>query len=101
MNFAAEFPHDHQAARHDVAFHLLLCEFFGNREILLSLERALGKLHREIQRITRQSPGRLRASYQEHAAIAEAVLSGDAQAAAARVAEHLGFGRQFLLAGSC
>jgi DNA-binding GntR family transcriptional regulator len=81
----------------DVQFHLLLAELLDNREILHPLRRAMTRLYREIVRISRRAEGRLQASVREHAAIVESVLGADAERAAARMEEHLRFGRQFLL----
>lgn len=81
----------------DVQFHLLLAELLDNREILPPLQRALTRLYREIVRISRRAEGRLQASFREHAAIVESVLGADAKRSAARMEEHLRFGRQFLL----
>src|SRR5262245_39889959 len=44
--------------RLDTEFHLLLCEFLDNREILVAMERLRGKLHRIIMGIQQKSPER-------------------------------------------
>jgi DNA-binding GntR family transcriptional regulator len=82
----------------DVEFHLLLAESLGNREVARLLEQVLAKLYREITRITLGARGRLADSYREHAGVAEAIESGDADLAARRMEDHLRFGRQYLLA---
>jgi DNA-binding GntR family transcriptional regulator len=81
----------------DVQFHVLLAELLDNRELLQPLRRAMTRLYREIVRISRRAEGRLQASVREHDAIVESVLGADAEGAAARMEEHLLFGRQFLL----
>lgn len=81
----------------DVQFHLLLADLLGNREFVVPLQRALALLYREIVRISRRAEGRLQASFREHAGIVESVLGADADRAAARMQEHLHFGRRFLL----
>ncbi len=86
------------AATHlDIEFHSLLTEFLDNREIMGWLARCFDKLHRSILRVNRLAAGRLLKSYQDHAAVAAAVLAGQSEAAAQRMAEHLRYGRQFLL----
>lgn len=81
----------------DTDFHCLLCSFLGNGEIERVMGQLRDKLHRVILRIMRQAPGRPKSSFQEHAAIAEAVLRGRGEEAAARIEKHLEFGKRFLV----
>jgi DNA-binding GntR family transcriptional regulator len=81
----------------DIAFHSLLAQFLDNREIMGWLARCFDKLHRSILRVNRLAAGRLLRSYQDHAAVAAAVLATQGDVAAQRMVEHLRYGRQFLL----
>lgn len=82
----------------DTEFHGMLCEFQGNQEILRVMSQLREKMHRVIFHVFSKDAGRLAGSVDEHMAIAEAVLSGDADLAARQVERHLEFGKQFLLA---
>ncbi len=82
----------------DADFHMLFCEFHGNREIAHVMSQLREKIHRVIARVYQQHPDRLVASCNEHAAIVAAVLAGDADLSARRISEHLDYGRQSLLA---
>jgi DNA-binding GntR family transcriptional regulator len=81
----------------DSAFHLLLCEFLGNRAIFQSMERLRDQIHRVIVRVQTQNPERLAIGFEEHARIAEAVIRGDGDEAARSIAFHLEKGRTILL----
>tara|TARA_R110002072_G_scaffold145460_1_gene291946 strand:+ start:93615 stop:94328 length:714 start_codon:yes stop_codon:yes gene_type:complete len=87
-----------QLVARDAEFHMLFCEFHGNREITRVMSQLREKIHRVIGRVFQQLPERLGSSCDEHAAIVDAVLAGDADLAARRMEEHLDYGRQFLLA---
>ena len=50
-----------------------------------------------ITRVFRSNVGRVPHSYEEHRAIADAVLRGDAALAARLIEEHLEYGRRHLL----
>jgi DNA-binding GntR family transcriptional regulator len=82
----------------DTEFHLLLCEFAGNREIRDVMERLRGKLHRIILGIQNKNPERISEGWREHESIAEAVIQGRGEQAAQRVIQHLEWGKKFLLA---
>jgi DNA-binding GntR family transcriptional regulator len=81
----------------DTDFHCLLCSFLGNVEIERVMWQLRDKLHRVILRVMRQAAGRPKTAFQEHAAIAEAVMRGKGDEAAARIEKHLEFGKQFLI----
>jgi DNA-binding GntR family transcriptional regulator len=82
----------------DAGFHLLLCEFLDNREILLAMRRLREKLHRILLRVNRGTAAGHRAvSSREHARIAEAVIRGRGAAAARLMARHLEFGQRLML----
>jgi DNA-binding GntR family transcriptional regulator len=85
------------SARLDSAFHTLFCEFLGNQEILRVMLQLREKMHRVVSRVFEQNSDRLTPSYKEHKAIADAVLAGDADQAAAALEEHLNYGKQLLL----
>lgn len=81
----------------DAEFHTLFCEFLGNREILRVMHQLRAKIHRVIRQVYKINPGRVASSYEEHLAIADAVIQGDAVAAVQRIEEHLEYGKQHLL----
>jgi DNA-binding GntR family transcriptional regulator len=81
----------------DSAFHLLLCEFHGNREFLRAMESLRDKIHRVILCVQARNPQRLELGYEEHSQIAEAVIRGDREAAARLIVQHLQQGRAILL----
>ena len=85
------------ATRLDVEFHLLLAEFLDNREMMIWLTRCFDKLYRSIVRINTLAVGRLLQSYQDHAAVFEAIRTSRGEAAAQAMGEHVRFGKQFLL----
>jgi DNA-binding GntR family transcriptional regulator len=81
----------------DTEFHILFCEFLGNREILRVMNQLREKIHRVIAQVVKLHPDRMAGSYEEHCAIADAVITGDAALAARRIEEHLEVGKQGLL----
>lgn len=87
------------ATKLDIAFHQVLARLLENREMMLWLERCFDKLHRSVIRVNRMAPGRLQKCYEEHDAVASAILSGHPDEAARLMREHLVFGRRFLLVG--
>jgi DNA-binding GntR family transcriptional regulator len=96
---AAVAAQDNPAStRLDTEFHLLLAEFSGNQEIRDVMERLRGKLHRIILGIQNKNPGRIAEGYQEHQAIADAVLEGKGELAAKLIVHHLEWGKKFLVA---
>jgi len=83
--------------RLDGDFHILFCEFLGNREILRAMSRIRERMTLVIALVFRQSAARKEPSWQEHRAIAEAVIEGNAAAAVARLREHLDIGQRMLV----
>jgi DNA-binding GntR family transcriptional regulator len=81
----------------DTEFHTLFCEFLGNQEILRVLGQLRAKIHRVIAQVFKINPGRAASSYEEHRAIANAVIEGDAALAVRRLEEHLEYGKMHLL----
>jgi DNA-binding GntR family transcriptional regulator len=82
----------------DTEFHLLWCEFFGNREILEVMRRMRDRIHRIISRVNSRNPSRLSEGFEEHVRIAEAVIAGEGDLAARSIEEHLKLGKLRLLA---
>lgn len=80
--------------RLDAEFHLLLCEFHGNREITRAMGQIRDKIHGVIHHISTRFPHRMKTSLAEHESIASALLAGDGPAAAERIATHLRNGLQ-------
>jgi DNA-binding GntR family transcriptional regulator len=81
----------------DSAFHLLLCQFHGNREIIRAMEGLRDKIQRVIVRVLTRNPERLQQGYEEHVRIAEAVIRGDPEAAERMIRKHLENGKAILL----
>ena len=86
-----------ECTRLDADFHLLLCEFLDNREILQVMRGLRDKLYRVVLGLVRSDTGRLMISYGEHEAIVEAVVKGQGEDAARRSKEHLEYGKKFLV----
>jgi DNA-binding GntR family transcriptional regulator len=75
--------------RLDAEFHLLLCEFLGNREITRVMVQIREKAHNVIYQISTRHPERMATSLAEHVSIAEAIRAGDPAAASERMTTHL------------
>ena len=85
------------ATRLDAEFHIMICEFLGNREISQALWRMREKLHRLILGNFTRVPRRMGDSVREHAGIARAIFRGQGELAAERIRKHLDVGRQLIL----
>jgi DNA-binding GntR family transcriptional regulator len=83
--------------RLDAEFHILLCSFLGNREIVQVMERLREKLHGIILTVLKRDTTRMAPSYREHAAIAEAVMNGKGDLAAERIVQHFRYGKEVLI----
>jgi len=81
----------------DEEFHALFCEFLGNQEILRVMGQLRERIHRVISRVFTINSMRMTSSYEEHRAIAEAVIKGDAALASKLIEEHLRYGKESLL----
>ncbi len=81
----------------DTDFHMLLCRFHSNLEILRVMSQLRDRIHRAISRVLVQSDERLNNSYSEHFAIVDALVANDPDLAARRIEEHLDYGKEFLL----
>jgi DNA-binding GntR family transcriptional regulator len=79
----------------DHAFHLLLCEFSGNREIYRVLLNYQDHLHRITLRHLKKDPHRMHMFYQEHVDIYKSLKSGD-QRAVELITNHLQMSKQKL-----
>jgi len=73
----------------DLRFHLTVAEATGNRVAVYVMRAIRDPLHRALARVY-HIPGSPQKSVAQHWAILEAVRAGDAEAARARMAEHLG-----------
>jgi DNA-binding GntR family transcriptional regulator len=81
----------------DAAFHTQFVEFLGNGEILRVVTQLREKMQRVVTQVFRLSPTRIDTSYDEHAAIAAAVIGGDGTRAAELIVRHLELGKQLIL----
>lgn len=82
----------------DTEFHMLLCEFLGNQEMLRVMSQIRDQMQRAIAVVTFENQSRAAESYEEHCEIAEALFSSDADTAVSRMWRHLEYGRQRILA---
>jgi DNA-binding GntR family transcriptional regulator len=82
----------------DTEFHLLFAEFLGNQEIRRIMGQLRDRMQRIITRVFQLNPQRIDTSYEEHMAIAEAVIGGDGNLASQLIKTHLELGRQQILA---
>jgi DNA-binding GntR family transcriptional regulator len=81
----------------DAAFHTQFVEFLGNGEILRVIVQLREKIQRVVTQVFRLSPSRINSSYDEHAAIAEAVIEGNGSRAADLLVSHLELGKRLIL----
>jgi GntR family transcriptional repressor for pyruvate dehydrogenase complex len=82
----------------DIAFHIAVARASGS-ELLANLLTDLHDHLAESRSVGFRPPDRPRRSAQEHAAIVEAIESGDRAAAAAATATHIAHVREILMAG--
>jgi DNA-binding GntR family transcriptional regulator len=85
-----------QGVELDAAFHLQFVEFLGNGELVRVIVQLREKMQRVVTRVFRLSPARIDTSYQEHAAIAAAVIAGDGPRASELLVRHLELGKQLI-----
>lgn len=81
----------------DSQFHLLMCEFLGNEEIIRAMLRIRDNYFRMTLRAAKQDWDRMKTSVEEHHGIAKAVIKGDGALAAKLVAGHLENSRRCIL----
>jgi DNA-binding GntR family transcriptional regulator len=81
----------------DAEFHAQFAEFLGNQEILRVIVQLREKVQRVVTAVFRLCPARIDTSYEEHAAIAAAVIDGDGGRAAELIVSHLELGKRLIL----
>jgi DNA-binding GntR family transcriptional regulator len=86
-----------QGVELDAAFHTQFVEFLGNGEVLRVIVQLREKMQRVVTQVFRLCPARIDTSYDEHAAIAAAVIDGDGERAAQLLVRHLELGKQLIL----
>lgn len=86
-----------RAVELDAEFHTLFCDFLGNQEILRVMAQLRERIQRVITKVFRLNRDRFAASFEEHRAIADAVIEGKADLAAQLIEQHLERGKQNLL----
>jgi DNA-binding GntR family transcriptional regulator len=90
--------HAQDYMRHDADFHLKLCEFAGNREIIRVMTHQREKLYRVVMALLERDSHQIDRSYREHVMIVEALQQGDGEQAAAQMHAHFESGKEMLLA---
>jgi DNA-binding GntR family transcriptional regulator len=86
-----------RAVELDAEFHGLFVEFLGNTEILRVTGHLRERISRVITEVFRLAPMRIASSYEEHVAIADAVLQNRGDVASELIAKHLNIGKQLIL----
>lgn len=81
----------------DAAFHLMLCSFLGNREVVHVMRRLRDRLYRIALQVLRHDVDRIRTSYEEHREIFVMLMKSDGQRASDLVGAHLAYGKQVLI----
>ena len=81
----------------DGDFHLLLCDFLGNKELEKVMSQIRDKMFRVMGRILHRHPDRTLETHEEHAAMASAIREGRSQLAAELMVQHIERGKQFLI----
>src|SRR5262245_61900280 len=81
----------------DAGFHAFFAECLGNQQILRVMVQLRERMQRVITTVFQLNPGRIDSSYDEHRAIADAVIAGNGPDAARLVEWHLEVGKQLLL----
>jgi DNA-binding GntR family transcriptional regulator len=82
----------------DMAFHLLFPECLGNQEVLRVMQQLREKMGRVIGKVFQLHRDRINSSYEEHSAIADAVIRGHRDRAARLMEAHLKRGKEMILA---
>lgn len=94
---AAEREDLEESIRLDGEFHLMFCEFLGNREILAVMKALREKIVWLIRLVFQKDQRRMRPNWREHQQIGEAVVSGDAEGAVRLLEQHFEYGKRALL----
>jgi DNA-binding GntR family transcriptional regulator len=97
QRIAAEREDLEKSIRLDGEFHLMFCEFLGNREILAVMKALREKIVWLIRLVFHKDQRRMRPNWQEHQQISEAVVSGDAERAVRLLDQHFEYGKRALL----
>jgi DNA-binding GntR family transcriptional regulator len=93
----AEKPDPAKALAIDFGFHRLLCSFYGNKHLMVILNRVYDSLFPEIRQSHEQSPDRGREAVREHQALADALIRGQAAEAERLITKHLTSCQEFVL----
>lgn len=75
--------------RIDSEFHLLLSEWYGNKEITRAMSQIRDKLQRVMYHISSRTPARMSEACDEHADIATALLEGNGPKSSELMSTHL------------
>jgi DNA-binding GntR family transcriptional regulator len=89
-----------QGVELDAVFHTQFIEFLGNQEIIRVFSQLRDRMQRIVTRVFHLNPTRIDSSYNEHVAIATAVIGGQGATAAELMVAHLERGRQLILSRS-
>jgi len=81
----------------DAEFHAFFAECLGNQQILRVMVQLRERMQRIITTVFQLNPTRIDSSYDEHRAIADAVIGGNGAEAARLIERHLEVGKQLLL----
>lgn len=81
----------------DADFHLMLCGFWGNREVVHVMRRLRDRLYRIALQVLLHDVDRIRTSYEEHREIFERLVQGDGEWVANLIDAHLAYGKQVLI----
>lgn len=81
----------------DADFHLMLCGFLGNREVVQMMRRLRDRLYRIALQVLRHDVDRIRTSYEEHQQIFDMLVANDGVQASDLVRAHLTYGKQVLI----
>jgi DNA-binding GntR family transcriptional regulator len=81
----------------DMAFHITLAEFHGNREIARTLGQMRDKCYRLQRRLHKTRPEWLAGNVEQHRAIWHAIRDGDSAGAMGALQGHLRWGRMCAL----
>lgn len=83
--------------REDMEYHRKLAELYENQEMIQMMENLQDKLFQTAMKVLRKDNARIQKSYEDHAAIFEAIIAGDAEEAQRLMIEHLEFGTRILI----
>ena len=78
----------------DAEFHLLLCEFVANSQLIRLMEQSRERIHQVIFKAAQFDPTRLKDSLDEHTRIVELIIAGNANQACKEMIAHLESGKQ-------